>query len=263
MYYDLTIQIINYNTRDYLIKCIKGLITDISFCSVSYQIIVLDNNSEDDLSDLKEIFIDSDLEVYRSEINLGFGGGHNFLMKKAKASLILILNPDIEFVDKFTVSTLLTFLNNHPYISILGPRLIYQDGKTIEFDHGELTGLKSWYRNSLGDSYWIDRKNIQEVAWVSGAFFFIRKEVFENVKGFDENFFLYKEEEDLCLRVREFGYKVYYYPLVKVLHHTEVVSKKSDYIEESKRYYIKKNLEKRFRYHLLSFLRKIYFFIKI
>jgi GT2 family glycosyltransferase len=258
MKYDLVIQIVNYNTKGYLINCLNGLLQDLHNTGIIYKINVLDNNSEDDLSDLSAKFKDVNMSVYVSIKNIGFGAGHNLLSGKDDTYFILILNPDIEFLERGTIDRLLIFMRKHPEVSILGPRIVSHDNRTLVYDHGELRGIKAWYKNSLGESYWADSNKSGEVAWISGAFFLIRKETFELVRGFDERFFMYKEEEDLCLRARKLGHKVYYYPPIKIFHHSEVTSKKSDFIEQSKRYYIQKHLEGKFKFEVVCLLRYVY-----
>jgi len=262
MYHELSIQIVNYNTKNYLIQCVKDVISDLQFSDISYKILIVDNNSKDDITDLLELYKGTDIAVFRSDVNLGFGGGHNYLFRLVQSPYVLILNPDIEIIEKNTIKTLLSFLKENPGISIIGPKLVSDNYQTIEYDHGELKGFKSWYKNNLGEVHWYDRNKTEKVAWVCGAFFLIRNEVYKKVNGFDQNFFLYKEEEDLCYRCRELGFHVYYFPFVKVLHHSEVSSKRSDHIEESKRYYIKKNLEHKLQYKLLSIIRKYYRMIR-
>lgn len=258
MDYDLAVQIVNYNTKNYLIKCIRDVIDDLKNSALKYQILVLDNNSNDRLEDLYEIFGNIDLSVFHSEKNLGFGGGHNYLYGKTSALNILILNPDIELIEKETFKRLLSFFNGNSGISVLGPKVVTEGNHPLEHDHGELKGFKAWYKINLGDSYWRERFDSGDVAWVSGAFLLIRSSVFSEVNGFDENFFMYKEEEDLCFRIRKQGGKVYYYPDVKVFHHSEVSSAKSKFIEKSKEYFIEKNLRNKLSYRTLSVLRRFY-----
>jgi len=220
--------------------------------------LALDNNSNDRLEDLYEIFGNDELSVFHSGKNLGFGGGHNYLYTKTCAQNIFILNPDIEIIEKDTFKRMLAFLNGKSRISVLGPKVVTEGNLPLEHDHGELKGFKAWYKINLGDSYWAERFDTGEVAWVSGAFLLIRSDIFNNVNGFDENFFMYKEEEDLCFRIRKQGGKVYYFPDVRVFHHSEVSSAKSKFIEKSKEYFIEKNLKNKLSYRALSILRWFY-----
>lgn len=96
-------------------------------------------------------------------------------------------------------------------------------------------------RKEAGGTFWRDRNKAGYVAWVSGACFIIKRNIFENVGKFDENFFLYKEEEDLFLRLREEGRKVFYFPGVKLMHYGSVVASKDKFLKASKEYFLKKH----------------------
>lgn len=208
MTFDITIQIINYNTKKYLEKCLKGVINDLENSNIDYRIHILDNNSNDDLSDLERKFMENNKTFfYFSKRNLGFGKGHNYLAKKSDAKYILVLNPDVDFIEENTIKRLFERINADSKIKVIGPKLLTDKGTRQLWDHGELIGFLAWVALNSGDSYGKNRNDICEVAWVSGAFFLIEFEIFNRVGGFDENFFLYKEEEDLCLRIRKSGGK--------------------------------------------------------
>src|SRR3989344_3342676 len=93
---DLAIQVVNYNTKSYLIRCLDDILRDLKGATFSYRILVLDNHSNDDLSDLAPRY-GGRVEFYRAASNGGFGAGHNFLARQDASRYILILNPDIEF----------------------------------------------------------------------------------------------------------------------------------------------------------------------
>ena len=106
---DLSIQIVNFNTKSYLINCLQSVFQNLSDSQLSFEINILDNNSNDDLSDLKSFFSDSQkesLKIYQSQKNLGFGGGHNYLAKNTKAKYLLLLNPDIVIEEKESIERL-------------------------------------------------------------------------------------------------------------------------------------------------------------
>lgn len=257
---DLTIQIINYNTKYYLKKCLRTLFNDLADANFEYEINMLDNNSNDDLSDLRDNYKDrKDIFFYSSKSNLGFGGGHNLLAKKSNAKYLLILNTDIQFIEKNTITQLLyKIVKEKIRIKVIGPRLTNVDGKNQEWDHGELgsAGIRSFILNNTGDSYWKNRNKEVQVAWVSGAVFLIEKEIFDKMDGFDEKFFLYKEEEDLCLRIRNNGGGILYYPNVKVLHHGSVVACTDKYMSASRQYFIEKHFKDKRMYGILKFMNK-------
>lgn len=254
---DASIQLINYNTKKYLEVCIDGAIRDLKEASIQGEILVLDNASLDDLSDLQEKYKKEQISFIRSEKNLGFGGGHNILAKQAKGEHLLLLNPDIEFIEKDTVKKLINTIKGNK-CAVVGPRLITKENTTQTWDHGELKGIRAWIMNNRGDSYWKDRKEPGDVAWVSGAAFLIKKSVFEEINGFDEGFFLYKEEEDLCLRLRNKGYQIWYESSIAMMHIGSVVAKKDEHIGKSKEYFRKKHFEGRVTYWLARLIAPIF-----
>lgn len=255
--YDLQIQIINYNTKKYLEECLSGLFYDLKSSGLKYKVLVLDNNSEDDLSDSEKRFSGEDVSFYYSKKNLGFGGGHNFLSEKADCRYILILNSDLKFIQPDTVKSMYDRLIKSSEFSVIGPMLVVEDLSRQEFDHGELTGIYSWVKNNYGSSYWKPRDSETEAAWVSGAVFMCDKSVFKKIGGFDEKFFLYKEEEDLCKRIREAGYKILYYPETRIMHIGHVVARRSAHFSESMDYYIAKHFENNMSYKILNTIKKI------
>ncbi|MEZ4690870.1 MAG: glycosyltransferase [Ignavibacteria bacterium] len=252
MKYDLIIQIINYNTRKYLETCLESLFNDLNGCSINFKIIVLDNDSDDDLSDLVKLYEGKSISFHDSDKNLGFGGGHNYMSAMEKSKYILILNSDIKFIEDRSVERLYKKLDSSIKYKVIGPRLVEEDMKPQRFDHGELQGVASWIKNNYGSSYWRVRDRDTEAAWVSGAVFLIERELFEKIKGFDENFFLYKEEEDLCKRVRDAGEKILYDPEVSVMHYGHVVAKRSEHFSNSMNYYLDKHFRDNVSYKIIN-----------
>ncbi|QBQ54496.1 glycosyltransferase family 2 protein [Nitrosococcus wardiae] len=255
---DIAIQIVNYKTKKYLIKSLKDVFDDLSNCTFTYKINILDNCSGDDLSDLELEFKENkNIAFYYSNKNLGFGAGHNLLAKKSSSKYILLLNPDIEFIEEDTIKRLMEKAEKSDDIKVVGPKLIGKDGKVQVYDHGELHGFTAWVINNAGNAYWKDRSVEGEVAWVSGAVFLIKRSAFEKVGGFDENYFLYKEEEDLCLGIRKLGGKIMYVPDIKLEHYNSVVAKKANFMPASKIYYVKKHYKNPVKRYLLERLQRI------
>lgn len=257
---DIVIQIVNYNTKKYLPDCIDGVISDLKKVGLSYKILVLDNDSRDDLSDLEKKYDKENVQFYYSDKNGGFGAGHNFLSKKAESEYILILNPDIKFLEAGTITRLIKHFKKDAdnKVVIVGPKLLNDSG-VQRWDHGESHGFLGRLSCAIGGTFWKDRKNTTEVAWVSGAFFLIKRDIFKEICGFDENFFLYKEEEDLCLRIRKLGFKIIYEPDVKVLHHGSVVASKSEFFNDSDKYFFEKHFRDKgfFVFNFIKILQKI------
>ena len=253
----IRIQIVNYKTKNYLLDCLASIIADLKSFDGEYSIAILDNASGDNLSDIRALSSQlKKFEIYQGENNFGFGSGHNFLARKSDAKYILLLNPDTKIIEPYTIERLIKRAVESES-QVVGPRLLTSEGITQWWDHGELHGFRAWIGLNSGNSYWHEQKKITEVAWVSGAVFLIEKKWFDDLDGFDEHFFLYKEEEELCWRLREKDGKVLYDPTITVFHHGGVVAKRSEHMQKSVDYFLDKHFHYRFGYRFFKLLNKI------
>ena len=218
----VAVQIVNYRTRVYLERCLPTVVADLKRGALTYEINLLDNDSGERLDDLTEHF--PNCRAFAAPRNLGFGAGHNLLAGETTASYLWILNPDVELVSPDTVGRLLGLLTGSDAAKAAGPKLLTAAGAAQPYDHGRLEGLRAQIALRGGHSYWRQTDTRRKVAWVSGAALLIERAAFAAVGGFDENLFLYKEEEDLCLRLRAVGGEVIYEPGVCVRHHGSVVA---------------------------------------
>lgn len=253
----LRVQIVNYKTKRYLAECLASLSRDLETFRENYSVAVLDNASGDDLSDIPSAFQKlRGLEVIQGERNLGFGGGHNLLARRGDAEYLLLLNPDTKIIELNTVERLMAACTQRQ-ADVIGPRLVTPAGATQWWDHGELHGLRAWVGLNSGNSYWREQKKPTAAAWVSGAVFLIKKRRFDALGGFDEHFFLYKEEEELCWRLRQKGGKVLYDPTITIFHHGGVAAKKSEHMQKSVDYFLDKHFRHRVGYRLFKILNKL------
>lgn len=236
----LAVQIVNYRTRSYLERCLATVVPDLESSGIDYEINLLENASGETLDDLAEGL--RACHALRSERNLGFGGGHNLLASKSDARYLLILNPDVEFLSEDTSKRLLSTATADPSIKVVGPKLIGPTGLAQPYDHGRLRGLRAQLALRGGHSYWRETTVSQEVAWASGAAMLVERAAYEDVGGFDENLFLYKEDEDLCLRIRHMGGRVVYEPSITVRHEGSVVATRKESLEQATAYFFEKHL---------------------
>jgi len=212
-----SIIIVNYRSEQYLEKCIASIYnwSNPDF----FEIIVVNNDQECDLSKVAEKY--DEVSVFDSKKNIGFGAACNLGAKSANGELLLFLNPDTQFLSDYVSELLKEFANNTENIGIIGPRLITDDGKTQEWCAGKTITPWQIIKNNLGiienKKIWESQKNIF-TDWVSGAALAIKRDVFEKIGGFDKNFFMYFEDDDLCRRVRRLDYKICYFPTISVLH---------------------------------------------
>jgi N-acetylglucosaminyl-diphospho-decaprenol L-rhamnosyltransferase len=248
----LAIQVVNYRTRAYLERCLTTVVPDVDASGVGYEITLLENASGDELDDLAASY--PSCRVFTSERNIGFGGGHNRLASMTGARYLLILNPDVEFISAGTTSRLLAAIAYDGQIKVVGPKLVGANGEPQRFDHGRLRGLRAQLALGGGHSYWRPTDVAQDVAWVSGAALLIDRVTFSEVGGFDENLFLYKEDEDLCLRIRQAGGRIRYEPSITVRHHGSVVADRHDSLQQAASYFFGKHLLNRPAHKLLRAL---------
>lgn len=219
---DLTVQVVNYRTRDHLGPCLQSVLDALGQTAVASRLAVLDNASGDDLRALQARHAGA-VDFHQSERNLGFGGGHNLLASTHASPLLCFVNPDVVADQAEVFSRLLEALDDER-AAVAGPLLRTPAGDPQRFDHGELRGVRAVVANRAGHAHWQARTERTEVAWVSGAFLLVRRAAFDAAGGFDERFFLYKEEEDLCLRIRRAGGRVLYVPEAQARHEGSVVA---------------------------------------
>jgi N-acetylglucosaminyl-diphospho-decaprenol L-rhamnosyltransferase len=224
---DVAVQVVNYRTRRQLEACLPTVLADVA--GLSCRVFVLDNASGDDLSALAAAH--PAVEFVAGDRNLGFGAGHNALAERHDARALLILNPDTALVEPHTVERLLGALGGG--VVAVGPQLVSATGEVDPRDHGELHGFRARVALAAGDSHYRRRSEPADVAWVSGAACLVDRAAFEAVGGFDPEFFLYKEEEDLFVRMRSRGGRVLYLPTVRVRHDGGVVASRDEHMPSS------------------------------
>lgn len=221
---DLSIIILSFNTKDITGRCLTHLKSAKDFCEKklknSIEIIVIDNGSEDGSSNMiKQDFPWVKLTSLKE--NTGFSKGNNLAMEKVKNPYILLLNSDV-YVSEESLYKALAYFRVNLNADVLGARLTYSDGR-LQPSAGELPNplnIITWIFGLSGfhpknKSYF---KKAHRVGWVMGAFFLLKKEVFNKTGGFDENIFMYLEEVEWCKRIEDKGFKVWYVPNVEAVH---------------------------------------------
>jgi N-acetylglucosaminyl-diphospho-decaprenol L-rhamnosyltransferase len=237
---DVAIQVVNYRTRAQLEACLPTVLAD-AVGGWEFRILVLDNASGDDLSELAARH--PQVEFVSGERNLGFGGGHNLLAARHDAAALLLLNPDTRFVEPRTVERLLGALGGD--VHAVGPQLVSAGGEWDPRDHGELRGFRARVAQAAGGSHYRRRDAPADAAWVSGAACLVARHAFDAVGGFDPGFFLYKEEEDLFLRIRRAGGRVLYVPSVRVRHDGSAVASRDAHLPDSAARFADKHIRSR------------------
>ena len=232
---ELSIIIVDYNSSQFTIDLIKNLeekLTDLRF-----EIIVVDNNpNSNDDKKIKETHKNlKKLEIIKAEKNLGFAAGNNIGAKKARGEYLLLLNPDTKIIDD-SIQKMLDFIVKHPEIGALTPLLIQRDEKTLQRHfYGDFQSLSSVIIKRTRDrSLKGNGEDFFYVDMASGAALMIRRSIFKQVGGFDENFFMYIEDDDLCRRIAELGLKNAVMTSAKIIHFE---GQSSTSMEKKKFYY--------------------------
>ncbi len=232
----LTIGIVNYYTEDYVIKCLDSIYkTPPRYPFIIY---LVDNGSErEKIIEIKQRF--PEVRLIRNIQNVGFSRACNQIYFRSKSKYILYINPDTE-IEKDAVNNLINFMEEHPDAGIAGARLLNFEGilqlscRKFPTIWNVFFGRKSVFTkylpsNRFTQSYMLaglDYTKVQKVDWVVGAAMIVRRSALGSIEGFDERFFLYVEDVDLCQRLVNKGWQVYYVPNAVIRHHLGVSTKK-------------------------------------
>lgn len=223
----ISVVIVSFNTRDLLRECLLDL--DRECEGLTVEVIVVDNASRDQSAEMVEAEFPQ-IRLIRTGENLGFGRGNNRAFEVARGRYIVLLNSDA-FLKPGVLRDSVKLMEQHPRCGLAGARLISRDGEDQPSarsfpsplnDLLTISGLSAMYPKSkfFGrvDRTWADPSIPCEVDWVPGAYSVIRKDVLDQVGFFDEKFFLYYEEVDLCKRIKNAGWQIWYWPQLRVIH---------------------------------------------
>lgn len=257
----LSFIIINHHSEQYLQPCIDSIIA--ARIPFAFEIIVVNNDSAPSSLSFPEMPAVSTIEAGE---NIGFGKASNLAAKQARGTYLCFLNSDTELLPNQDISAILEIFEKDLAVGIVGPRLVSNKNMlTLQpWSAGCEINLWDTLRNNFGfigsRKIWLSKKT-KKAAWVSGAALFIRKEIFDVVGGFDDHFFLYFEDADLCKRVRASGKLVVFFPHYSIFHWSGKSSsnKKTQkkYYYESQDYYFEKHFGKATA-GLLKMIRKIF-----
>ncbi len=224
----ISVIIVSYNVKQYLLHAIDTI--NASDYDGKIEIIVVDNNSFDGSAKAISGNYPNIVVINNSE-NVGFGMAVNQATAEASGDFLLILNPDT-IVDEPTISVFADYLLDHKNVGMIGPKILNADG-TLQpackrsfpkpmVALPKLLGLSSMFPNSKwAGKYnltYLDPDEIHSVDAISGSCMFVRKSIFNQVDGFDERFFMFGEDLDLCYKIKSLGYEIHYVPTAKIIH---------------------------------------------
>lgn len=233
---DVSIVIISWKMKDLLHKCLQTIYKFTK--DVSFEVIVIDNNSLDGTSEMIETNFPH-IKLIKNSENKGVAPARNQGLKEAKGKYILILDADMELVEN-SVKKLFDFMEATPSCGIVGGKLVDKNlnlqysckrfPTLLAFIFRRLEWIKpiknsSTLRHHTMEDW--DHNEIKEVDYVIGACQFFRKEVIEKIGFYDDKIFYGPEDIDFCLRIWKAGWKVYYYPHTYIIHHEQRITKKN------------------------------------
>ncbi len=198
----VSVIVVHYNTPELLETCLSSFYELNK--SISFEVIVIDNASEKMFSESKFIEKYSNISFIFNEENVGFAKANNQGAQEAIGEYLFLLNSDT-VTNKDVLSPMINFYETTSGVGILGPRLLNQDRST------------QYYGSILGRYKYLG-KNPRRVGFLSGAAMFIKRDLFLEVGGFDENYFFYNEDLDLCKTIFRKGYQNYYHPGIVLVH---------------------------------------------
>lgn len=275
---DVSIIIVNYKTPDLVIDCIKSVKEKTQ--GLSYEIIVVDNDSQDGSLEQIEAAFGKSIQIIDSGSNLGFGKANNLGAKYATGKHLFLLNSDTVLVNN-AIKILFDYIETHKNVGVVGGNLYTADlspsqSYASRFDEiADIKAKASWHsiacefvmrqidqrvknakyrwHRAYGKCFNFSNRP-KSVAYIIGADMMIRKQVFDQVQGFDKRFFMYAEEEEMTWRIQQQGYKSVSVPAARIIHYNGRSSKPSAGVYNLKTVKMK-NLG-RYTYYMIRFGRQ-------
>ncbi|MFJ8457695.1 glycosyltransferase family 2 protein [Lysinibacillus xylanilyticus] len=236
---DLSVVIVNYNTKKLTIDCIQSVLKSKS--NFQYDIFVVDNASSDgSVEQIKSKF--PHVHVISNKENVGFSKANNQAIKACSSRYVLLLNSDT-IVNENTLDEMICYMDEETNVGAVGCEVNLPDGTldkachrgfpTPEASLYYMIGLAKKFPNSSKyNSYHKSYMNMHEVHDIDclvGAFMMVRREAFEQVGLLDEEFFMYGEDIDWCYRIKEAGWRIVYNPTVSIVHYKGASSRRKPF----------------------------------
>lgn len=226
---ELSVIIVNYNTKELLDNCLASVFRA-DRPSGGLEVVVVDNASVDGSQEMVEKKYPK-VKLIKSDVNLGFSKGNNVGYAQTKSKYTLFLNSDT-VIKRYSLVKPLKYIKNHPKVGAITIRLYLKDG-SIDYDNHrgfptpwvsfcKFTGLSKLFpKSTLFNGYYLGFRNLDKIHSIpltAGSFMMMPSRLFEKVGKWDEDYFFYGEDIDLCYSINQAGYKIIYYPKVSTLH---------------------------------------------
>jgi GT2 family glycosyltransferase len=243
---DVTISIVNWNTRDELRECLNSVLAcveegfEIPPQHTRYEIVVVDNASPDGSAGMVRAEFAGKVTLIANDANRGFGAAHNQAIASSTGRYVFFVNPDSRMLGPDLLRRMIDYMDANPGIGALGPRILNPDG-TLQFSARRFPPMfagifrhtllgRLFPRNRFVRGYLMTdnpHDSIMDVDWLSGSALMVRREMIDRIGAFDERFFMYCEDVDLAKRAHDAGWRVVYYPEVEVSHRIGAASDKN------------------------------------
>jgi GT2 family glycosyltransferase len=265
---DISVVIVNYNVKEFLRSAIVSVERALAHGGLTGEILVVDNNSTDGST---ELINDSfpNVRLWALPENIGFGRANNVALREASGDYLLILNPDT-ILGEDTLEVMYRFMKGHPDAGLAGCKLLNGDGSfqlscrrgfpTPWASFTKLFGFSRFFPNSkIFAKYnltYLPIDETYEVDALGGAFMFMSRAAYESTQGFDEQYFMYGEDLDLCYQVKKLGFKIFYVHETATIHFKGESTRRSALNEvqvfyEAMHLFVKKNYRASFVFNLL------------
>ena len=227
--FELSVIIVNYNTKELLDNCLASIFKAAKPRG-GLQVIVVDNGSKDGSVEMVKSKYPQ-VTLHQNSENLGFSRGNNQGVSASDSRFVLFLNSDT-LVKHYSLVKPLKYISNHPRVGAITVKLFLKDG-SIDYDNhrgfpdpwtsfSKFTGLSKLFPNStFFNNYYLGFKklnSIHSIPVTAGSYMMMPTKLFKDLGGWDESYFFYGEDIDLCFRIGQAGYKIIYYPKVSILH---------------------------------------------
>ncbi len=210
----VSVIIVNYNSGAYAAVCITALLKQ---DNVRLEVLVVDNHSADNSVSLLKSTFDNQIILIESATNLGFGRANNLAAKQASGDYLLLLNPDTDITNPNAINKLVAFLIDNPSYGLVGPAIIEARRKRADKNNFVPPRLTYPAQGQLSNTQ-LFAGLPGEIAWLLGACLLFKRDIFDAINGFDADYFLYGEDADIGLRLRQHGYAIGYCPAVEITH---------------------------------------------
>jgi GT2 family glycosyltransferase len=238
---ELSVIIVNYNGKRFLQDCLDSLYRCLD--NINFEIVVIDNNSTDDSCN----FLQTDFPevmLIQSSINLGFGKGNNKAVEHANGKYLLLINNDTVVLDP--ISPALDFLKSDKSIGVIGINMLNGDAQYLTAA-GNFPNFKNMLRMKYllqlsGDFKTQDfKRDSYDVDWLGGSFLLLKKETYTKIGGFDQDYFMYVEDVDLCRKIANLGLRRVFLPNLSYIHFVGFNKTKNPLLVKGYEIYIRKH----------------------